>query len=226
MISDRRAPIARTVLLVAIVAAIVVAAPFVDLQQHVEAIRGWLIAFGPWAPAVFVVGYAVATTCGVPGTPLTVLAAVLFGPWIGVLTMIAATTLAASSGFCVSRFVARDRVERLLARRPAYERLQGMVEAAPLTVISFARLMPAFPFTFVNWALGLSRVSFGRYLLASELAMIPLNVVWVLSAGTVYTTFVRGEVPWGILLPSSGAAVGLGALMWIGRRRFDAPVQS
>jgi uncharacterized membrane protein YdjX (TVP38/TMEM64 family) len=220
MHAEHRLPIARILLFAGVVAALFVAAHAVDVEPHVAAIRGWLRGLGMWAPVVFVIGYAAATTLGAPGTPLTILAAVLFGPWIGVATIVVASTLAAVIGFCLSRFVARGRLERLLAHRPAYERLQSMVSASPITAISFARLMPAFPFSFVNYALGLSRVSFGSYLLASELAMIPLNVVWVLSAGTVYRMAVRGETPWAILLASAAAAAGMLALLWMGRRRF------
>jgi uncharacterized membrane protein YdjX (TVP38/TMEM64 family) len=221
MNAERSGSIARILLFAALLVGLFVAAQTIEIQPQVGALRGWLRGFGVWAPAVFVLGYALATTFGAPGTPLTILAAILFGPWLGVVTMIVASTLAAVIGFCLSRFVARSRLERLLAHRPAYEKLQGMVAASPVTAISFARLMPAFPFTFVNYALGLSRVSFGRYLLASELAMVPMNVVWVFSAGTVYRMVVRGETPWAILLASAGAAVGVLALMWMGRRRFS-----
>lgn len=223
MTPKRRRALVRTLGFVLVVGTLFVAARFVPIEETISELRQWLRGFGVWAPVVFGLGYAVATMLGVPGTPLTVLAAVLFGPWVGVITMIVATSVAAIVGFALARAVIADQVEALLRGRPAYEKLQQMVETSPWTAIVFARLMPAFPFTLVNYTLGASRVPFSTYLLASEIPMVAMNFVWVFSADSVYAMVVRGEVPWGILVGSVAAAAVAFALMMVGRGRFSSP---
>jgi uncharacterized membrane protein YdjX (TVP38/TMEM64 family) len=46
-------------------------------------------------------------------------------------------------------------------------------------IVLLLRLSPVFPFNFLNYALGLTRVSFGHYALASLIGMIPAGLMYV-----------------------------------------------
>lgn len=221
--SSRRRAALGVAMFVAAVAALLALGQMVDVAAHVSSARDWLRGFGVAAPVVYAALYVVLTLVGVPGTPLTVLAALFFGPIVGLAVMVAATTVAAIAGFMIARYLARDRLERLLGGYGRYEALQELIAAEPVIAVPFARLMPVFPFALVNYAFGLSRMPMWKYLLASELAMIPMNVVFVFSASAVYRTVIRGDVPWGILLGSLGAAVVLVVICFTVRRAFGVP---
>jgi uncharacterized membrane protein YdjX (TVP38/TMEM64 family) len=193
-----------------------------ELEGTLTSIQGWARELGAWAPAAFVGGYILATVLGVPGTPLTVAAALIFGPRDGLLVAIAASTGTAIVAFWLARTVAREPLERWLSKRPAYERLQRLLRRNEWTAIAILRVQPLFPFTLVNYALGLSRVPFWKYLLASEIGMIPMNAVWVFSATSVYRIVLQGEVPWALLGITLGAAVVLALLAYFGRKLVDA----
>lgn len=199
---------------VAVAVIIFVAAQRTDLAAHLGTIRQWVTDAGPAGYLAFIGGYTICAVLGVPGTPLTVLAGLVFGFLEGVLVMVVATTLASSLGFFIARRVARGSLERWLQEMPMYERLQSMIEREGWVAIPLARVLPVFPFAFVNYGFGLSRVPFWRYLLASELIMIPMNVVWVGVAGGVYATVAGGEMPWAILGWVTGFGLVLVAISW------------
>jgi uncharacterized membrane protein YdjX (TVP38/TMEM64 family) len=190
----------------------------VPLDEAMRSIRAWAAELGAMAPLAFVGGYVLATLLGVPGTPLTVIAGLLFGPRDGLIVAIAGSTLTASIAFWAARTVARAPLERWLSKRPSYERFQDLLVRNKWTAIAFLRVQPLFPFTFVNYALGLSRVPFWKCLLASEVGMLPMNAVYVWSAESVYRIVLRGEVPWTLIGITLGTAVGLVALIYVGRK--------
>lgn len=229
MAANRRASRRRTTIhlavLVGVVAALFVIGRFIDVAEHVGTIQQWVADFGIAGPLVYTLGYTCATLMGVPGTPLTVLAALVFGPRTGVLVMIVASTLSAALGFVIARWIAREQVERLLGGTALYEALQRMLETAPGIAVPFTRLLPIFPFSLVNYGFGLSRMPMWKYLLASEIVMVPMNFVWVFSATAVYGTVIRGEVPWTILLWTAGAAVALLVVGVVGHRALGHPPQ-
>lgn len=221
--ASRRRNTIRVVAFLGVVGALFAVGQLVDVAAHVSTIRAWVAELGVAAPAVYTLAYAVATLLGVPGTPLTVLAALVFGPRQGVVVMIIASTIAAFGGFAIARWLARDRIERLLGDSRPYQALQSMLDASPVVAVPFARLMPVFPFSLVNYALGLSRMPLWKYLLTSELVMVPMNFVWVWSATAVYGTVIRGDVPWGIVLGTLGGALALLVVGVIGHRAFGSP---
>lgn len=202
----------RVGLLVMVVLATVALSRSVDVAAHIGMLRSWVRELGVAAPSAYVVGYVVATLLWVPGTPLTVLAAILFGPRLALIVMIVASTLTAIGGFLIARYLARTRLERLLGGSRIYQSVQRTIDTAPLFAVPFARLFPAFPFIAVNYAFGLSRMSLWKYLVTSELVMIPMNVVWVFSSAAVYRAAIRGETPWAITLGTLGAALVLAAV--------------
>ena len=73
--------------------------------ENLGRLRGWIDGFGVLAPVVFIVLYALATVAFLPGTPLSLLAGLAFGPvWGTVWTVVGATT-GATLAFFVGRFV-------------------------------------------------------------------------------------------------------------------------
>lgn len=138
------------------------------LAPFLERLEG----LGGWAPVVFVAGYAIATVCLVPGSLLTMAAGLIFGVWRGALLAFCGASLGAAASFLIARYLARGAVERRLAGKPAFARIDRAVGRDGLKIAILLRLVPLVPFVWLNYALGLTRVRFRDYLLAS-LAMLP-----------------------------------------------------
>ena len=135
-------------------------------------------ALGAWGPVVFVVGYALAVVAFVPGSILTLIAGALFGLAKGTGLVLVAATLGASAAFLISRYLARDPVERRLAGHPRFAAIDRAVGAEGRKIVFLLRLSPLFPFTLLNYALGITRVRFADYVVAS-VGMLPGTLLYV-----------------------------------------------
>ncbi len=135
-------------------------------------------AMGAWGPAAFVGGYVVATVAGVPGSLLTLAAGAIFGVWAGVLWVFVGATLGASAAFLVGRYLARGAVERRAARDPRFRAIDRAIAADGRRIVFLLRLSPAVPFTLLNYLLGLTRVRFADFVVASA-GMLPGTALYV-----------------------------------------------
>jgi uncharacterized membrane protein YdjX (TVP38/TMEM64 family) len=135
---------------------------------------------GAWGMAVFVAAYAVAVVALVPASVLTLAAGALFGVAVGVPLVFGAATLGACGAFLVSRYVAGRWVERRLTDLPRFAAIADAVAANGFSLVFLLRLSPVVPFTLLNYALGITRVRFRDYALAS-VGMLPGTVLYVYS---------------------------------------------
>lgn len=138
----------------------------------------WVAGLGVWGPVVFVLGYAAATVAFLPGSLLTLAAGALFGLARGTAYALAGATLGAAAAFLVARYVARSAIERRVAGNARFAAIDRAVAQEGFKIVALLRLSPVFPFNLLNYALGLTRVRFLDYLLASA-AMLPGTLLYV-----------------------------------------------
>ncbi|MBF0180588.1 MAG: VTT domain-containing protein [Magnetococcales bacterium] len=133
--------------------------------------------------ALFVAIYAVATVIFLPGSVLTLAGGALFGPWLGGGLSLLGATMGAGVAFLIARYLAGEWVTRRAAGIAA--RLLAGVEQEGWRFVAFVRLVPAFPFNLLNYALGLTRIRFDHYLITSLICMAPggLAYAWLGHAG-------------------------------------------
>jgi uncharacterized membrane protein YdjX (TVP38/TMEM64 family) len=144
------------------------------LVRIVEAIQ----EAGPAAPILFAAVYVLAVVALIPGSILTLAAGVLFGVGLGVAVVFIAATVGASIAFLIARHLARPSVERRMFRDPSLKAVAEAVEQRGFKIAFLLRLTPLVPFSLLNYALGLSRIRFRDYLLAS-FGMLPGTLLYV-----------------------------------------------
>lgn len=144
----------------------------------IPAFSTWVDGLGVWGPVAFVVGYAIAAVALVPGSLLTLAAGAIFGLGKGTALVLIAATLGASAAFLVSRYLARDLVERRLAGNPRFAAIDRAIGTQGRKIVLLLRLSPVFPFNLLNYALGLTRVRFADYFVAS-IGMLPGTLLYV-----------------------------------------------
>jgi uncharacterized membrane protein YdjX (TVP38/TMEM64 family) len=147
---------------------------------YIQPFAQWVDGLGFWGPAVFVFGYAIAVVAFVPASLLTLGAGAIFGIVHGVIYVFVAATIGSCLAFLVSRYLARSAVERKLEGKPKFSAIDRAVEAEGLKIVFLLRLTPAVPFNLLNYALGLTRVRFADYLIAS-VGMLPGTLLYVYS---------------------------------------------
>lgn len=199
--------------------AMVVASRAIDLSRHVETAQAWTAALGILAPAAFVVVYVAATLVGAPGTPFTLLSPFLFGPLTAFVVMVVASSASAAAGFLIARYLARDAFTERLGETDGFSRLARLVAAHDWIVIPFLRIVPVAPFAIVNYSFGLTGISFWRYALWTELAMVPMNALLILGADVFYVAAVRGTVSGPVVAAAAVAAALVAGLVAIGLRK-------
>ena len=135
------------------------------------ALQAWINDAGVLAPLVFMLIYALATVLFLPGSVMTLAGGALFGPVLGAFYNITGATLGAALAFLISRYIASDWVKDSAGGK--VKQLINGVEAEGWRFVAFVRLVPLFPFNLLNYALGLTKIRFLHYLIASYIFMLP-----------------------------------------------------
>ena len=150
---------------------------------NAQAVEAWVAGFGVWAPIGFVLLYGIATVAMVPGSIFDLAGGALFGPYFGSLIDLAGGTLGAALAFLVARYLARDWVESQAGRRT--QGIMRSVDADGWKFVAFVRLVPIFPYNVMNYLLGLTRIPFLHYMIATVVFMAPSTIVytWIGHAG-------------------------------------------
>jgi uncharacterized membrane protein YdjX (TVP38/TMEM64 family) len=138
----------------------------------------WVNSLGVWGPLVFIVGYAAAVVAFVPGSLLTLAGGAIFGLGRGALYVFIAAVLGSSAAFLIARYVARGAIEKRLAGNARFAAIDRAVGQEGRKIVFLLRLSPAFPFSLLNYALGLTRVRFADYLIAA-IGMVPGTLLYV-----------------------------------------------
>ncbi|NCC38792.1 MAG: TVP38/TMEM64 family protein [Gammaproteobacteria bacterium] len=166
--------LARTLGTIALVVAVGLALTYRDLLDA-DALTAWVSAAGAAGPVLFIGVYAIATVLFLPGMVMTLAGGALFGPVWGTLYNLLGATLGAGLAFLIARRLNSGRIPLALQKKgsaPLVGLMQG-VEAEGWRFVAFTRLVPLFPFNLLNYALGLTRIPFVPYLLATLIFMLP-----------------------------------------------------
>jgi uncharacterized membrane protein YdjX (TVP38/TMEM64 family) len=128
-----------------------------QIDQLLAALRS------PGGAVAFVPLYALWVTLLLPGVWASMLAGALYGPvWGSVLVFIGAC-LGAEAAFLIGRHWLRDWTQRRLQALPRLRAVEQAVSREGLKLVLLTRLSPAFPFSLLNLAYGLSAVSLRDY---------------------------------------------------------------
>ncbi len=173
---SRRLPIGKIILLVLAIAALVMIGRMAG-RQLLE-FAAWMAELGPWGPVVFIAGYIAATVALAPGSVLTLAAGAIFGLLRGTVYVFVAAVLGSSAAFLVSRYLARGAIERRLAGNQKFAAVDRAIAGQGLKIVFLLRLSPVFPFNLLNYGLGLTKVRFLDYVVAS-VGMLPGTILYV-----------------------------------------------
>ena len=117
----------------------------------------------PIGAVLFVPLYAVWVTLLLPGVWASMLAGALFGTGLGSLLVFVGACLGAEASFLLGRYWLRNWARRRLAVVPKLQAVEKAVSREGLKLVLLTRLSPAFPFSVLNLAYGLSEVSLRDY---------------------------------------------------------------
>jgi uncharacterized membrane protein YdjX (TVP38/TMEM64 family) len=166
----RQVPRRPAVMIAAAIVTLVAVALLVPLPTAVQ-LRDWATSMGPWFPLAFLAAHILVTIFPFPRTAFTLAAGLLFGPVLGVSIGVAASTASAVIALALVR-AAGWQLNRLV-RHPSIESLDDRLRHRGWPAIVSMRLIPAVPFSVLNYAAGASAVRVLPYTLATVAGLVP-----------------------------------------------------
>jgi uncharacterized membrane protein YdjX (TVP38/TMEM64 family) len=159
-----------------LVLAIVFRRPLFD---GVQSFQGWVQGAGALGYVAFVGVYIAATVAFVPCSLLTIAAGVLFGVVKGTIAVSIGSTIGATCAYLLSRSWMRETVENRIAGSKTFSAIDRAIGDSGGRIVFLIRLSPLFPYNLLNYALGLTRVRLGPFILASWAGMLPGTLAYV-----------------------------------------------
>ncbi len=170
-----------------------------ELDALITEFKLWVADKGTYGAIVFALIYAVATVLFIPGSALTIAAGAIFGSTVGVVTVLVGANIGAGLSFLVSRYIARDAMTSLFSKNDKLSKLDDLTEKHGDMIVAITRLVPIFPFNFLNYAFGLTKVSFKTYMMWTALCITPGTILYVVGTDAVTVAISEGKVPWSLV---------------------------
>ena len=193
----RNRGIAKAGVLVAFIALAICVVRFTPVKDYLtaETLGALLDKAGIWAPAAFILIYAAGVCLFVPGTLITAIGAAIFGPYWGFLYVWVGAMIGASTAFFVGRSLGREFAASLIGGR--LRKYDDAIERNGFATVLYLRLV-YFPFTPMNFGMGLTKVRFRDYFFGTGLGIIVGTFIFTFFVGTVKEVWASGD--WGGLL--------------------------
>jgi uncharacterized membrane protein YdjX (TVP38/TMEM64 family) len=169
----------KIIVLVMIVGAFIVATFLLPVKDWLINGLEWTRSLGIWGPVFVVLFYIVACILFLPGSVLTLGAGFIFGVVAGTITVSIGSTLGACAAFLVGRTIAREWIAKKIGSNEKFNSIDEAVGQKGFKIVFLVRLSPIFPFNLLNYAFGLTKVSFAKYALASWIGMVPGTLMFV-----------------------------------------------
>jgi len=160
-----------------------------------QALGQFLETAGYWAPVLFVLIYTVGLCVFLPGTLLTGLGAAIFGAYWGFLYVWIGAMLGASAAFFIGRTLGREFAASLIGDR--LKKYDDAIERNGFATVLYLRLV-YFPFTPMNFGMGLTKVHFRDYFFGTGLGIIVGTFIFTFFIGTLKDVWASGN--WGELI--------------------------
>ena len=195
--SAKSKPVIKLVILVVFIVGAILLVRFTPVKLYLtpEAMGSFLDQAGFWAPGIFVFIYAAGVCLFVPGTILTGLGAAIFGPYWGFLWVWIGAMLGAAAAFFFGRTLGREFAASLIGDK--LKKYDDGIERNGFATLLYLRLV-YFPFTPMNFGMGLTKVRFWDYVAGTGLGIIVGTFIFTFFIGTLKEVWASGN--WGELV--------------------------
>lgn len=163
----------------AVVVGLVVLFQTLPVAQWLEAFQQYVQGLGAFGYVLYAAAYAVCVVFFVPASVLTLGAGAIYGLQTGVAVVLVGASVGATLAFLLARTLIRERVEKMTEGNAKFSALDRAIAKEGAKIVFLVRLAPIFPFTYINYAFGLTGISTPGYVLATVVGMIPGTFAYV-----------------------------------------------
>ena len=183
-----------------------------NLGISVQEIEAKILSWGPWGVAGSIGLMVLHSFLPFPAEFLALANGMVYGPVWGVAITWVGAMLGAFAAFGLSRWLGRPFVARMVARRD-WEVLDDWAARQGGGMVLIARFIPVIAFNLVNYAAGLTRISWWTFTWSTGVGILPVTVLLVIMGDNIDTL----AWEWWLLLVAAALA------LWFAVRRRLAP---
>jgi len=189
--------IIKAIILVAFIIVAIFLIRYTSIKNYLtaEELSRFLESAGLWAPLVYIVIYVAGVCLFLPGTLLTGLGAAIFGAYWGFLYVWIGAMFGASAAFFIGRTLGREFAASLIGDK--LKKYDDAIERNGFATVLYLRLV-YFPFTPMNFGMGLTKVRFWDYVAGTGLGIIVGTFIFTFFIGTLKDVWASGN--WGELI--------------------------
>ncbi|WP_203339935.1 TVP38/TMEM64 family protein [Planococcus beijingensis] len=134
-------------------------------------IRRWILSFGFWAPAIYMLIYTIRPLVFFPASVLSIAGGLAFGAWQGTFYTIIGATLGAMLSFIIAKSVGKSLVRKEWTGNAG--KIQSQMEQNGFLYVLLFRFIPVINFDLISYAAAFAKVRFGSFALATLIGIIP-----------------------------------------------------
>ncbi len=178
---SKKQKILKLVLLLVFLAVVVLILSLIP-KLSPQTLRDYFQAKGSAAAIYYILAFAILPAFFFPVAPLAVASGLAFSFWHGLLYTIIGAVLNSTLTFWISRSLAQERFHALIIKHDSRGWVKKYLQSGQTKsyyVLLLLRLVPAVPFTLLNYASGLGQIAYSPYLLATLAGILPGTMVMV-----------------------------------------------
>ncbi len=185
---------------------------FIAAFQSIETVREYIAGYGLFAPfisAILMIFQSVIAP--LPAFLITIANGALFGFWWGMLLSWSSAMLGAALCFYIARFLGAKHVARIVSQ-PVVNKTDQFIQKYGNYAILIARLIPYIPFDVVSYAVGLTRIRFIGFWLATGIGQLPATAVYTYLGNRISTHT-------NLMLFGFGVVISVSIVVWLVKGR-------
>lgn len=191
-VNNRKKALVKALILVAFIIGAILLVRLTPVKEYLtpDALGRYLDMTGFWGPIIFILIYAAGICLFLPGTLLTGLGAAIFGAYWGFVWVWIGAMIGASAAFIIGRTLGREFAASLIGDK--LKKYDDAIARNGFATVLYLRLV-YFPFTPMNFGMGLTKVHFWDYVAGTGLGIIVGTFIFTFFIGTLKEVWASGN---------------------------------
>lgn len=160
--------------------------------------KKWVESLGFWGPLLYIIIYTLRPLILFPAALLSAAAGIIWGPALGFLYLQIAANISSTVEFLLARYFARDLVERYLKGK--LSNFDQKIEKHGFLTVLLIRIIPNLAWDIQNFSLGLTKVKFKDYFLATLIGIMPGSFAFVFFGSSLIKVLFNPKNLWIIIV--------------------------